>query len=66
MVLILQMSDHIDLRMGWIGAVDVQSIRNKQFQISSANVLLPATKRKGCMISHLYFDIKTTFILAPV
>ena len=66
MVLILQMSDHIDLHMGWVGAVDVQSIRNKWFQINSANVLLSTNKRKKCMISRLYFAINTAFISAPI
>ena len=65
MVPILQMSDHIDLCMGWIGAVAVQSIRNKQFQINSANVLLPTNERKGYVISPLRFTVNTAFILAP-
>lgn len=59
-------ADHIDLRMGLLGAVDVRSSRNKQFQISSANVLLPTNRRKGYVISHLYFAINTAFFLAPI
>lgn len=66
MVLILQKSDRVDLHMRWIAAVDVQSIKNRQFQISSATVLLPTNKRKGYMISCLYFAVNTAFILAAM